>query len=59
PNDEYLCIVAAQGQAAKSSGKLFLPFEGDSRLTIILSKALMLADDKKIKDATILSQITR
>ncbi len=57
PNDQYLCIVPARGTAAKGSDKLFLPFEGDSTLSIILSKALMLADDTKIKDRTILSQI--
>ena len=34
-----------------------LPFEGDDTLSIILSKAFMLADDDKIKDASIISQI--
>ncbi len=38
-------------------GKVHLPFEGDRVLTIILSKAFMLADDHKIKDKTILKQI--
>ncbi len=58
PYDEYLCIVPKQS-AGKSSGGLFLPFEGDGTMSIILSKALLLADDTKIKDATILSQIKR
>jgi len=40
------------------SGK-FLPFEGDSTLSTILSKAFMLANDNKIKDKTITSQIER
>jgi len=31
--------------------------EGDSMLAVILSKALLLAEDTKIKDPTILSQI--
>lgn len=56
PNDQYLCIVLARGKKG-SDGKIFLPFEGDTMLSIILSKAFMLADDTKIKDKTILSQI--
>ena len=40
-------------------GNLFLPFEGDGTLSVILSKAFMLAEDTKIKDATILRQIKR
>lgn len=52
PNDQYLCIVTA-GRA----DDVFLPFEGDQRLSVILSKAMLLAEDKKIKDTTIVSQI--
>jgi hypothetical protein len=37
--------------------KVFLPFEGDRTLSIILSKALLLADDDKITDASITRQI--
>ena len=40
-----------------ASGELHLPFEGDSTLSIIISKALLLADDAKIKDPTITRQI--
>ncbi len=58
PDDQYLCIV--QKSSAKSAAdKVFLPFEGDGMLSIILSKAFLLAEDKKIKDETILSQIKR
>lgn len=57
PNDEYLCIVPAQGVTLDEN--LFLPFEGDNRLSVILSKAILLAHDTKIKDPTILSQINR
>lgn len=60
PNDQYLCIVAARGAAAVGEGaahKVFLPFEGDNTLAIILSKALLLAEDRQIKDPTILRQI--
>ncbi len=56
PNDEYLCIVPARG---KSTGKVFLPFEDDDRLSVILSKAFLLVDDRKITDPTILGQIRR
>jgi hypothetical protein len=52
------CIVASRGTANEGlNSKVFLPFEGDSTLAIILSKALLLADDKSIKDETILRQI--
>jgi hypothetical protein len=36
---------------------VFLPFEGDATLSIILSKAFLLAQDTKITDPTILRQI--
>ncbi|QDT27314.1 hypothetical protein Enr10x_26310 [Gimesia panareensis] len=57
PNDAYLCIVPNQSLAGKRANNLFLPFEGDNMLSIILSKAFLLAEDTKIKDPTILSQI--
>jgi hypothetical protein len=55
PNDQYLCIVPGRGDATPSD--VFLPFDGDRVLSIILSKALMLAEDDKIKDSSITSQI--
>lgn len=58
PTDEYLCIVPDQ-RASKGGEDMFLPFEGDRTLSIILSKALLLAADTKIKDPTILRQIER
>ncbi|MBZ0114418.1 MAG: DUF4132 domain-containing protein [Thermoanaerobaculia bacterium] len=58
PNDQYLCIVASQS-SSRSGGGLLLPFEGDNRLAMIISKALLLAADRKITDRTILSQIKR
>lgn len=58
PNDEYLCIVPKQATTKGTDG-IFLPFEGDGTMSIILSKALLLADDTKIKDPTIISQIKR
>lgn len=58
PNDQYLCIVP--DRSAKShTENLFLPFEGDNGLSVILSKAFLLADDDKITDSTITSQINR
>jgi hypothetical protein len=56
PNDQYLCIVP-DAHARATEGSLFLPFEGDGTLSIILSKAILLADDAKIKDPTINRQI--
>lgn len=56
PNDQYLCIVPSYAGAAGGS-KVFLPFEGDRTLSLILSKALLLAEDAKITDETIVRQI--
>lgn len=54
PNDQYLCIVPGRSEEPSD---LFLPFEGDRTLAIILSKAFLLADDTAIKDPTIVRQI--
>ena len=59
PNDQYLCIVPGQSANDKSLDRLVLPFEGDRTLSIILSKAFLLAADDKITDPTILRQINR
>jgi hypothetical protein len=59
PNNQYLCIVPERGRSAAGSGKVFLPFEGDNTLAVILSKAFLLAEDSKIKDAGILNQIKK
>ncbi|MEU6203721.1 hypothetical protein ABZ814_09035, partial [Micromonospora musae] len=58
PNDEYLCIVPQQSGPA-GNGELFLPFEGDRMLGVVLSKALLLARDTEITDPTIVSQLRR
>ena len=58
PNGQYLCIVPDRSQhAADRAGRLFLPFEGDGTLAVILSKAFLLADDRKISDPSITRQI--
>ena len=54
PNDQYLCVVAARDGRAS---KLFLPFDDDPVLSLILSKAFLLADDTKITDESITRQI--
>ena len=54
PNDQYLCIVQSRSPADHG---LFLPFEGDNVLALVLSKAFMLAADDKITDSTITRQI--
>lgn len=54
PGSRYLCIVRGAGDSAAS---VPLPFDGDSTLAVILSKAILLANDKAIRDETILRQI--
>ncbi len=50
PNDEYLCILPASRD--RKGDRVFLPFDGDERLSIILSKALMLTADRRIRGST-------
>lgn len=57
PDDQYLCIVPDRSTQARDADARFLPFEGDRVFAVILSKALLLADDDRITDPTILSQI--
>ncbi|QMT32706.1 DUF4132 domain-containing protein [Conchiformibius steedae DSM 2580] len=56
PNDQYLCIVPDRSKKDPTQG-LFVPFEGDAMLSLVLSKAMLLADESKITDPTILLQI--
>ena len=58
PNDQYLCIVPDRSKKSNSD-KIFLPIDDDYIFSIILSKALLLADDDKITDQVILNQINR
>jgi hypothetical protein len=56
PDSRYLCIV--EGAATKSTPRnLPLPFEGDRVLSLILSKAYLLAGDRHISDERILRQL--
>ncbi|MDJ0340522.1 DUF4132 domain-containing protein [Streptomyces sp. H10-C2] len=57
PNDAYLCIVPKGGGTDPAADGGYLPFEGDRTLALILSKAMMLADDTGITDRTIISQL--
>jgi hypothetical protein len=49
----HLCIVPKGGEDELD----FLPSEGDPTLSLILSKAMLLAQDDRIEDLTILSQL--
>ncbi|MEU4824532.1 DUF4132 domain-containing protein [Actinomadura sp. NPDC023710] len=55
PDDTFLCIVPERRAAG---ARVFLPFE-DERLSLILSKAFLLAADDAIEDESILTQIKR
>ena len=52
--ERHICIVP---KSEVAPGRVWLPFEGDRTLSIILSKALLLAADDKITDPVILQQI--
>jgi hypothetical protein len=55
PGSRYLCIV--RGPATSVPSKVFLPFEGDGMLSLLLSKAFLLAADTKITDPGIARQL--
>jgi hypothetical protein len=58
PNDQYLCLVPDRGSASeKQTEGLLLPFEGDRTLSVILSKAFLLAEDTRIEDDVTMAQI--
>jgi len=59
PNDQYLCIVPDRSVKNNDTAGVFLPFEGDAVLSIIVSKALLLMNDDQITDETINRQIKR
>jgi hypothetical protein len=55
PNDAYLCIVPTRTRPTTVT----LPFDDDPILSVILSKAMLLAADDKITDPAIQRQIDR
>jgi hypothetical protein len=50
----HICIVP---KSSTAGDKIWLPFEGDRTLSIIISKAMLLAADDKITDPVILRQL--
>lgn len=53
----YLCVVP-DGFGGKPHRRLFLPFADDDPMTsVVLSKVLLLAEDEKITDPSILAQL--
>lgn len=56
PNDQYLCIVPDRSKR-EGTDNLFLPFEGDNGLSVIISKAILLSADDAITDPSITRQI--
>jgi hypothetical protein len=50
-------IYTARMVSERDVGQVFLPFEGDRVLAVILSKAMLLAADSKITDPAITRQI--
>ncbi|MFI8424306.1 DUF4132 domain-containing protein [Streptomyces sp. NPDC085479] len=61
PSDAYLCVVVDRArEAGRAAGRVFLPFEEDGgMLSVILSKAFLLAADDRITDPTITAQLRR
>ncbi len=55
PGNRYLCIVP--DSTPPEARDLALPFAGDNLVSIILAKAFLLADESRITDRTILSQL--
>ncbi|MFB6841109.1 DUF4132 domain-containing protein, partial [Streptomyces sp. NPDC056361] len=58
PSDTYLAVDA--DRAARGGGRVFLPFEEDGgMLSVILSKAVLLAADDRITDPVLAARIRR
>jgi hypothetical protein len=58
PGSRAICIVPAGGGALPGEpGHVWLPFEGDATLALVLSKALMLAADDRIDDPLVRLQL--
>ena len=56
PNDRYLCIVQKRGSGTKQTEASICHSKATATLTMILSKAFLLAGDDKIKEPTIRQQ---
>jgi hypothetical protein len=57
PHMRHLCIIPAPSARWQGGNRIYLPFTGDQTLSVIISKAILLADDDKITDKVILSQL--
>jgi hypothetical protein len=57
PNDQHLSLAPKQNDA--QDFPVLLPFEGDRTLSAIIAKAFLLANDTRITDSAIVSQIMR
>jgi hypothetical protein len=59
PDDRYLCVVAGKPhQRGEHAPHVFLPFEEDGgRLSVIVAKAFLLADDTSITDRSLRHQL--
>ena len=58
PNDHYFASCGRSDAVGDKTGNVaFLPFEDDTTLSLILSKAFLLADDTRIADPTIRRQM--
>jgi len=55
PTDTYLPIIPKPGHGP--AGRVFLPFDDDPMLSLILGKAFLLASDTAISDQSIATQI--
>ena len=58
PDGRYMCVVPGP-TGERQTSSIALPFEGDRLLSVILSKAAMLARNTAITDPTIRTQLRR
>ena len=56
-SNRHLCIVPAGRGSAPPGSETLLPLFGDEMLSLILSKATLLADEQAIRDQDILRQL--
>jgi hypothetical protein len=59
PSNQYLCVVSARKELIPQDTSQLLQVEQDHQLSMIISKALLLANDDQITDPTILRQLPK
>jgi hypothetical protein len=57
PPANWSDVAFGERTSTPTGSKVYLPFEEDGRLSVILSKAFLLAEDEAITDPDIVSQI--